>query len=168
MPPITVIDGIITPFLRDTDIGVRKQKFSHTGVKGKTVNPLPGTENQHCGRPIQDIARCHLFAAWLQNFLHANFASCPGRAAQNGEDSTNIDIDIYVGRPIQRIKDQDIVTTRELRRNTDKVCLLLGAHGAKCAATLHAVQHDAVGNDVHFLDIFALHIDFPSPSKDVQ
>ena len=92
----------------------------------------------------------------------------PFGPAQDGKNGAHIDVDVDIGRTIQGIEYQNIVPARKLRAHADQLRFFLGTHGAERAAALHAVEHNAVGDGVHFLHVFALHVHFARAAQNIQ
>ena len=90
------------------------------------------------------------------------------RTPVKGKNRTDVHIDINIGRSVQRVKNEDIVPSGKFLPHTDKIRLFLRGHGADSPAAFHAVDKDAVGDGVHFLDLLSLHIDFSRTAKNIQ
>ena len=166
--PVAFIDGIDVPLLRDAHIRMGKQEFPDAGVQCEAMHPLTGAEHQHGGRTVQDIARGHLLDAGLQDFFQGDFTGAARRTAQDGEDGAHIDVDVDIGRTIERVEDQDIIAAGKFRSHAHQLRLFLGAHGAQGAAAFHAVEQDAIGDAVHLLHVLALDVHLARAAEDIQ
>src|SRR5690606_26332151 len=86
-------------------------ELTHTRVEGKHVRAITGAQHQQSGRAIQHITGGDLFAAMLQvgGFVGRIVA---GVGLQNGKDGADGDVDVNVGRTVQRVKQHQEFTVR--------------------------------------------------------
>ena len=85
-----------------------------------------------------------------------------------GKNGAHVHVDVDVGGAVQRIENQNVIAPGEFRPHADQLGLLFGSHGADGPAAFHAVDKNTVGNGVHFLDVFSLHIDFSGAAENIQ
>ena len=166
--PVAFIDGIDVPLFGDAHVRMGKQEFPDAGVQREAMHTLAGTEHQHGGGAVQDIACGHLLDAGLEDLIQGDFAGAARRTAQDGEDGAHIDVDIDVGRAIKRVENQDVIATGEFRAHAHQFRLFLGAHGAQGTTAFHTVKKDTVGDAVHLLHVLALDVHFARAAEDIQ
>ena len=79
-------------------------------------------------------------------------------AAQHREDRADRDIDIDVGRTIQRVEEQQETTARVIGGDRADLLDFLGGHRRQVAAPFVGLDQDVVGDDIELLLGLTLHI----------
>jgi len=82
---------------------MRQQEFANLRIEREAVYSLPGGVHHHRAGSVDHVARSNLTTAGLEHVLHLA-ASATGDLAQHGEDRPHRNVDVDVGRSVQRIE----------------------------------------------------------------
>src|SRR6185437_1183605 len=154
---VRIVDGEIPAVLRYPDVRVRQEKFADLRIQREAVHALARGVDHHRAGAVDHVARRHLAATRLQHVLHLP-ASTARDLAQNGEDGAHRNVDVDIGRPVQRIEEETVLAATEVVRNLDDVRLFLRRHGAEAAAVVQGLDDHVVGEHVQLLLNLALYI----------
>src|SRR5690606_5738272 len=148
------IDGELFGGGRDFYAFTLQVELTHARVEGKHVCAVAGAQHQQSGRTIQHIAGGDLFAAVLQvgGFVGRIVA---GVGLQNGKDGADGDVDVNVGRTVQRVKQHQEFTVRVAGH---RVSFFFAGHALNRLHGLQAVFDQVVGDHIHFFLTFALNV----------
>ena len=84
-------------------------EYAQRRVVGEGVDAVTGGVHQHGGRTVNHITRCDLGAARLQEVFFGHRRADRRDATVDRENRTDRDVDIDVGRTVQRIHQNDIL-----------------------------------------------------------
>jgi hypothetical protein len=93
----------------------------------------------------------------LQEVGLAHFAGVLGQL-QHGEDGADGDVDVDVGRAVERVEQQQIFAARVVLGDREHGVHFFRGHGGQMSAPLIGVDQHIVGDDVELLLHFALHV----------
>ena len=78
--------------------------------------------------------------------------------AQHAEDGADVDVDVDVGRAVERIEDDDVPARLDRAVEGDRLFVLFADQRGDGVAQAEAVQQRLVGVDVELLLLLALHV----------
>ena len=81
-----------------------------------------------------------------------------GQAAQHAEDGADVDVDVDVGRAVERIEDDDVLAGLDRAVEGDRLLVLFADQRGDGVAQAQAVEQGLVGVDVELLLLLALHV----------
>ncbi len=81
--------------------------------------------------------------------------------AMNREDGANGNVDINVGRPVERIKEHHVWPTGRVRRRQDRLRSFLRGHGTDMPARGECFDERLMRKDVEFRHLLALDVLLP-------
>src|SRR6185503_2268146 len=99
--PVTLVHAVVLPDLGTADVRMREQEFADGGIEREAVHALAGRVDQHCARPIQDVAGGDLRAPGLQAIVE-RARTAPRLAAMNRKERADGDVDADVARAVER------------------------------------------------------------------
>ena len=166
---VALVDGVDLALLRNADVLVGEAEAADGRVVGKAVDPKARGVDQHSGGAIDNITGGHLTVARLQEVLQGHPGARLADPAIDGEDGPDRDVDVDVGRAVERIDQHHILgVAGELGIEGDEVLLLLGRHAAHLATGLQRRLEALVGVDVQLLLHLPLHVFGPHGTDDVR
>ena len=145
----------------DADFGVGLHEGVGLAVEGEAVDAVADGEHEHRGRAVDREARRHLVAPRLQErglVRLAHLAVGRLRAAQDREDGADRDVDVDVGRAVERVEQQQVLAARVVRRDRPRLLHLLGGERGEVAAPFVRLEQDLVRQHVELLLRLALHV----------
>lgn len=92
----------------------------------------------------------------------------PSGLAQNGKYGADIDVHINICRAVKRIKYKNIVSARKILAHAYKFSFFFRPLAQRAPQRSHAIQQDAVGDGIHLLHIFTLHIHFARAAENIK
>jgi hypothetical protein len=132
------------------------------------VDTFAAGENQHGGRAVKNIPGRNLLAALLQDIPGHEGGFGTALALEDGKDGADVDIDVDIRRAVKRVENDDVIAPGKRFRNLDDIRVFLRGHGAENAGTGQAMDEDAVGILIKFLDFLALNVDLTRKSEDID
>ena len=87
--------------------------------------------------------------------------------AQDAEDGADVDIDVDIGRAVQRIEDDDVAAGFDAAVEGHRLLVLLADQRGDGVAQPQTVQQRLVGKDVQLLLLLALHVGLPDRAQDI-
>ncbi|CAO3308207.1 conserved hypothetical protein [Pseudomonas sp. P14-2025] len=151
------IDGELPGISRNGHTGVGENELAGPLIQGETIDTLPCRENQHGGWTIKGIACAHLLGTSLEEVLQSGLGDSAG-IVQDGEDRPYRDIHIGIGGAIQRIEQQQVLTSWIHVRNSVDPLHFLRGHSSQKATPLNRINQHFIGENIQFLLNLALHI----------
>jgi hypothetical protein len=106
---VAFVDGIHVAARREAHFLVGEAEHAQRRVISKGVDAVTGGVHQHGGRTVNHITRCDLGAARLQEVFFGHRRADRRDATVDRENRTDRDVDIDVGRTVQRIHQNDIL-----------------------------------------------------------
>ncbi len=131
------------------------------------MSALAGGVDQHRTGAVDHIAGSDLFVAGLEHVFEFT-ASAGADLLDNGEDRTDRNVHIDIGRAVEWVEQETIFTALEPFGDLDDIRLFFGCHSAEPAAVIDSFNDDIVRDDVQLLLDFALDILVGSSPDDVD
>jgi hypothetical protein len=156
---------------------VREDKFTDQGVKSESPDTLTNGKDKDSGGRVQAVASAEelvtsfadientLFHHFVRVIHVFNFTLLAGSI--DAEDRTDRDTGIDVGRAIQRIENNDVVTRVSLL-NKDGGVFLLRGEGSSTARRTEASTKDLVRNDIELLLVLTLDVGLTSKTSEAR
>ena len=136
---------------------MRQQEFAERWVEREAVRALAGRVDQHRTGSVDDVSCRDLTSARLQHVFHLA-TTAAGDLPYHREDRPDRNVDVDVGRSVERIEKQAVLATAEVGRNVDDPRLLLRSQGAQPAAMIDCLDDDLVGQNIQLLLRLALDV----------
>lgn len=139
--------------LRHLHAGVREHKLSRAGIEGEAVDAatINGQHQLRCAA-VHGVSGSHQFETGTQNLLDRR--SGIGRHASgsviDGEDGTNGNVDVNVGRPVERIHGHHVISAP---RHDDGLRVLLAHDEAHHPGSGEGRNERIVGQNVQLFDL---------------
>ncbi len=151
--PMAGIGGIDREFLgigRNAHVRVGVDEAPHFAIEGEAVYAPPDGEDQLGGGAIQGVPGGDLGSARLQEIGLLRERAIP-RAFQDGKDGANGNVDVDVGRAVQRIEEKKKAAFGIVRGNRLDGVHLFRGHGGQMPAPFVRLNENFVGDDVELL-----------------
>jgi hypothetical protein len=145
-------------------IGEGEYEGADFGLQREAVDTLSGCVNKDSGGSVNDVACGYLFPACLKN---GGVPVRPLGTAQDGEDRTNADVYVDVGRAVERIEDNDVLPALGAV-DGDRLFVFFRDQEGDAFTRAQTMQDGLVGVDIKFLLSFALHIGGASGAENVH
>ncbi len=131
------------------------------------MHPGAGGVDQDRGGAVDHVAGGELAVAGLEQVFEPS-ALPLGDLAMDREDRPQRDVGFDVGRSIERIVQQHVVTAGELVRDGDRVVDLFRGHHAKVAGVIERLEHHLVGELVELADVLTVDVELAGAPQDVD
>src|SRR5665811_141867 len=108
--PVTTVghvDGKFLRVFRNLHVGVGQEEVTYVAIQREAVNAVTGGDHHHGVRAVQRVTGTHLLGARLHEIRSSRIGHA-FRTTQDGENRTDGDIHVDVGRSIQRIEGDQI------------------------------------------------------------
>ncbi len=156
---VALVDGVDLAFLRNANVLVGEAEATDGGIIGKAVDAKAGGVDQHGGRAIDHVTGGDLTVARLQEIFQGHRAALRADTTVDGEDGPDRDVDIDVGRAVERVNQHHIFgVLGERRIEGDEVLFFFRRHAAHLATGFEGSLEALVGIHVQLLLHLALHV----------
>src|SRR5690606_24709962 len=142
-----------------------KKKFTQRWFIGKSIDAIAGSEDDHGGRSVMHITCGHLTDSLLKNVFLLDWSSYRGNSSVNGKDGPDGNIDIDIGRSVQRVNCDYIFAAFVFQ--VDHFIVFLRYNRTYLAALCQRPDESDIGNNIQVLLFFPLHIDLYKCTNDI-
>ena len=156
---VALVGRVHAARLGRADAGVRQQELADRGVEREAVDARPSGVDQHRRGAVEDVARRDLLAAGLERARHRHLARVVLGDLVDREDGPDGDVDVDVGRAVERVEEDDVLALAALEEQRDRLGVLLGADEAHLAAAAQRADVLLVREQVQLLLDLVLHVD---------
>jgi hypothetical protein len=93
--------------------GMGQDELADVLIQREAVDAVAGGQHHHGRRAVKGITGGHLLGAGLQEVAHGGLFDA-ARAAQDGEDGADGDVDVDVGGAVERVEGDQVLAARIL------------------------------------------------------
>src|SRR5438105_11924283 len=136
---------------------MREQELTDRWIECEAVHALPRRVHEHRARAVDHVARRDLTSSGLQQILHLPVPS-PRDLADDGEDRSDRNVDVDIGRAVEGIEQQDVLAASKVLGDLNDARLLFRRHRAQTSGMVHRLDDDLIRDDVELLLNFTLNV----------
>ena len=164
---IRLIDRVVLPLRGHPDVFVGQNKGTNGGIERESMHASSDAVDENGGRPIDHIARRHLFGTGLHEPPFDIVIIGVFGTSQDREGGSHTHAHVDVRRSIEGIEDDGVLGIGGGVLNGDGGFVLFGGENADVFAHTQVVVQHVVGVDVEFLLDFPLHVHGPMLAENV-
>src|SRR5579883_238091 len=159
------VDGVDVASLGHAHVLMAQDVGADGGIEREAEDSAAGAVHKNRRRPVDHVSGGDLLDTRLKD---GRFGSHFGRTAVDGKDGTDVDVDVDVGRAIERVENDGVFAGALLAIEGDRLLVFFRDERGDGIAQPEAMQQRIVGINIKLLLLLTLYVDFADIAEDIE